>query len=134
MACPSSAFRHRERGVAELATLADYIHALGGELKVIADFGDPGAASLDHQVIRANCWPGLLASTTSALRPNERRAARPRPGTVTEYESEHGRSRGRAREFLIETGLIDDEPSGPPGNACHRLRHRRAAGRRTTQP
>lgn len=26
--------------VAELATLADYIHALGGELKVIADFGD----------------------------------------------------------------------------------------------
>jgi len=24
---------------AELATLADYIHALGGELKVIADFG-----------------------------------------------------------------------------------------------
>jgi DNA-binding XRE family transcriptional regulator len=30
-----------ERGsIAELATLADYIHALGGELKVIADFGD----------------------------------------------------------------------------------------------
>ena len=26
--------------VAELATLADYIRALGGELKVIADFGD----------------------------------------------------------------------------------------------
>ncbi|MFD0855817.1 helix-turn-helix domain-containing protein [Actinomadura adrarensis] len=26
--------------VAELGTLADYIHALGGELKVIADFGD----------------------------------------------------------------------------------------------
>lgn len=26
--------------VAELATLADYICALGGELKVIADFGD----------------------------------------------------------------------------------------------
>jgi DNA-binding XRE family transcriptional regulator len=26
--------------VAELATLADYIHALGGELKVIADFSD----------------------------------------------------------------------------------------------
>jgi DNA-binding XRE family transcriptional regulator len=26
--------------VAELSTLADYIHALGGELKVIADFGD----------------------------------------------------------------------------------------------
>ena len=26
--------------VAELAILADYIHALGGELKVIADFGD----------------------------------------------------------------------------------------------
>jgi DNA-binding XRE family transcriptional regulator len=26
--------------IAELATLADYIHALGGELKVIADFGD----------------------------------------------------------------------------------------------
>jgi DNA-binding XRE family transcriptional regulator len=26
--------------VAELATLADYIHALGGELKIIADFGD----------------------------------------------------------------------------------------------
>jgi hypothetical protein len=26
--------------VAELATLADYVHALGGELKVIADFGD----------------------------------------------------------------------------------------------
>ena len=26
--------------VAELATLADYIYALGGELKVIADFGD----------------------------------------------------------------------------------------------
>lgn len=26
--------------VAELATLADYIQALGGELKVIADFGD----------------------------------------------------------------------------------------------
>ena len=26
--------------VAELATLADYIHALGGELQVIADFGD----------------------------------------------------------------------------------------------
>jgi hypothetical protein len=25
---------------AELATLADYIRALGGELKVIADFGD----------------------------------------------------------------------------------------------
>jgi hypothetical protein len=24
----------------ELATLADYIRALGGELKVIADFGD----------------------------------------------------------------------------------------------
>ena len=27
-------------GVAELATLADYIRALGGELKVIADLGD----------------------------------------------------------------------------------------------
>jgi hypothetical protein len=26
--------------VAELATLGDYIRALGGELKVIADFGD----------------------------------------------------------------------------------------------
>jgi DNA-binding XRE family transcriptional regulator len=26
--------------VAELATLSDYIRALGGELKVIADFGD----------------------------------------------------------------------------------------------
>ena len=26
--------------IAELATLADDIHALGGELKVIADFGD----------------------------------------------------------------------------------------------
>lgn len=26
--------------VAKLATLADYIRALGGELKVIADFGD----------------------------------------------------------------------------------------------
>jgi DNA-binding XRE family transcriptional regulator len=26
--------------VAELATLADYIRAIGGELKVIADFGD----------------------------------------------------------------------------------------------
>ena len=26
--------------IVELATLADYIHALGGELKVIADFGD----------------------------------------------------------------------------------------------
>jgi transcriptional regulator with XRE-family HTH domain len=26
--------------IAELATLADYIYALGGELKVIADFGD----------------------------------------------------------------------------------------------
>ncbi|MDA8322888.1 MAG: helix-turn-helix domain-containing protein [Actinomycetota bacterium] len=26
--------------VAELATLADYIRALGGELKIIADFGD----------------------------------------------------------------------------------------------
>ena len=26
--------------VAELATLADYVRALGGELKVIADFGD----------------------------------------------------------------------------------------------
>ncbi len=26
--------------VAVLATLADYIRALGGELKVIADFGD----------------------------------------------------------------------------------------------
>ena len=26
--------------IAELATLADYIRALGGELKVIADFGD----------------------------------------------------------------------------------------------
>jgi DNA-binding XRE family transcriptional regulator len=26
--------------VAELATLADYIRALGGELKVMADFGD----------------------------------------------------------------------------------------------
>jgi hypothetical protein len=26
--------------VAELATLADYIRAPGGELKVIADFGD----------------------------------------------------------------------------------------------
>jgi transcriptional regulator with XRE-family HTH domain len=26
--------------VAELATLADYIHALGGELTVIADFGN----------------------------------------------------------------------------------------------
>lgn len=26
--------------VAELATLADYIRALGGELKIIADFGN----------------------------------------------------------------------------------------------
>ena len=26
--------------IAELATLADYIRAIGGELKVIADFGD----------------------------------------------------------------------------------------------
>jgi hypothetical protein len=33
---------------------------------------------------------------------------------VTEYESEHGplpaASRQRARQFLVETGLIDDEP------------------------
>jgi len=30
----------RETRVRTLATLADYIRALGGELKVIADFGD----------------------------------------------------------------------------------------------
>jgi hypothetical protein len=35
--------RHPQRlggAVAELGTLGDYIRALGGELKVIADFGD----------------------------------------------------------------------------------------------
>jgi hypothetical protein len=38
---------------------------------------------------------------------------------VTEYESEHGplpaASRERARQFLIETGLIDDEPQRVAG-------------------
>ena len=44
---------------------------------------------------------------------------------IAEYEGEHGplpaASRDRARQFLIEAGLIDDEPEGPPGNASHRL-------------
>jgi hypothetical protein len=38
---------------------------------------------------------------------------------VAEYESEHGplpaASRQRARQFLIETGLIDDEPQRAAG-------------------
>ena len=38
---------------------------------------------------------------------------------VAEYESEHGplpaASRQRARQFLIETGLIDDEPHRAAG-------------------
>jgi hypothetical protein len=34
--------------MAELATLADYIHALGGQLKVIADFGDSWRRSLTN--------------------------------------------------------------------------------------
>ena len=38
---------------------------------------------------------------------------------VTEYESEHGplpaASRQRARQFLAETGLIDDEPQRAAG-------------------
>jgi cytosine/adenosine deaminase-related metal-dependent hydrolase len=38
---------------------------------------------------------------------------------VTEYESEHGplpaASRQRARQFLVETGLIDDEPERAAG-------------------
>jgi hypothetical protein len=38
---------------------------------------------------------------------------------VTEYESEHGplpaASRQRARQFLVETGLIDDEPQRAAG-------------------
>ena len=38
---------------------------------------------------------------------------------VTEYESEHGQipvaSRQRAHEFLIEAGLIDDEPQRAAG-------------------
>ena len=44
---------------------------------------------------------------------------------VAEYEAEHGplpaASRERARQFLLEAGLTDDEPSGPPGNGHHRL-------------
>jgi cytosine/adenosine deaminase-related metal-dependent hydrolase len=38
---------------------------------------------------------------------------------VAEYESEHGplpaASRQRARQFLVETGLIDDEPQRAAG-------------------
>jgi hypothetical protein len=38
---------------------------------------------------------------------------------LAEYESEHGplpaASRQRAREFLIEAGLIEDEPQGAAG-------------------
>jgi hypothetical protein len=38
---------------------------------------------------------------------------------VAEYESEHGplpaESRQRARQFLVETGLIDDEPQQAAG-------------------
>jgi hypothetical protein len=38
---------------------------------------------------------------------------------VTEYETEHGplppESRQRAHQFLIETGLIDDEPQRAAG-------------------
>ena len=52
----------------------------------------------------------------AALHAAGRHAARE---LVAEYESEHGplpaASRQRARQFLIETGLIDDEPHRAAG-------------------
>ncbi|MCC3771562.1 DUF1778 domain-containing protein [Streptomyces sp. UNOC14_S4] len=48
---------------------------------------------------------------TAALHAQGRAAARE---LVAEYENEHGKlpeeSRQRAREFLLEAGLLDDEP------------------------
>ena len=52
--------------VAELATLADYIRALGGELTVIADFGDSGGGSPDYP--RYCCWCGADVATSRFLR------------------------------------------------------------------
>ena len=54
--------------VAELSTLADYIRALGGELKVIADFGDTwcpfrmNPASSGSSLRPSLRWPRYLAS------------------------------------------------------------------------
>jgi hypothetical protein len=52
----------------------------------------------------------------AALRAEGRAAARQ---LVAEYESEHGKlpeeSRQRARQFLMEVGLLDDEPRRAAG-------------------
>ena len=52
----------------------------------------------------------------AALHAAGREAARQ---LIAEYESEHGplpaKSRQRARQFLIEAGLIDDEPQRAAG-------------------
>ena len=67
----------------------------------------------------------VSAWLAEAATENARAAARPAAGRaaarelVTEYESEHGplpaASRQRARQFLVETGLIDDEPQRAAG-------------------
>ena len=53
---------------------------------------------------------------TAALQAAGRAAARE---LVAEYETQHGplpaASRQRARQFLIETGLLDDEPEAAAG-------------------
>jgi hypothetical protein len=79
-------------------------------------------AELEETIKAAAAEEGKPVSTWLAEAATEkaRAAARHAAGRaaarelVTEYESEHGplpaASRQRARQFLVETGLIDDEP------------------------
>ncbi|MDA0637266.1 hypothetical protein OUY22_28010 [Nonomuraea sp. MCN248] len=48
MGCPRNASAVEDGSIVKLAALGLYLHALGEELKVIADFWTPGNASPDR--------------------------------------------------------------------------------------
>jgi hypothetical protein len=73
----------------------------------------PAAVKVDHRQARTRATEKAQAAARHAA---GRAAARE---LVAEYESEHGplpaASRQRAREFMVETGLIDDGPQRVAG-------------------
>jgi Protein of unknown function (DUF1778) len=70
--------------------------------------GKPVSAWLAEAATEKACATALHAAGRAAARE-----------LVAEYESEHGplpaTSRQRARQFLVEAGLIDDEPQRAAG-------------------
>jgi hypothetical protein len=96
--------------VAELSTLADYIRALGGELKVIADFGDTRIRAATPEADRT-CAKRLSRRTRSA--PSCSANTRAACSQAEQASSEHWKR--TIRRDTPQAGQESSHPRAGPG-------------------